>query len=118
VDLTVCRGTSGPSTLRARDALDVPFDTSQPKAQKDKVWFLLLNLLREFDELSVARRRMLEVEAVQLAASSPEIIEVLPDPDVPPDQIPPDDRQRILGALRRHRAASSTFQAFITEASF
>ena len=74
--------------------------------------------LTGFDELSVARRRMLEVEAVQLAASSPEIIEVLPDPDVPPDQITPDDRQRILGALRRHRAASSTFQAFITEAHF
>jgi hypothetical protein len=116
VDLTVCRGTSGPSTLRARDALDVPFYTSQPKAQKDKVWFPLLNLLRGFDELSVARRRMLEVEAMQLAASSPEIIEVLPDPDVPPDQIPPDDRQRILEALRRHRAASSTFREFITEA--
>jgi uncharacterized protein YbcV (DUF1398 family) len=61
---------------------------------------------------------MLEVEAAQLAASSPEIIEVLPDLDVPPDQIPADDRQRILEALRRHRSASSTFQAFITEASF
>jgi hypothetical protein len=108
----------GQGLLRARDALDVPFDTSQPKAQKDNVWFPLLNLLTGFDELSVARRRMLEVEAAQLAASSPEIIEVLPDPDVPPDQIPPDDRQRILEALRRHRSASSTFQAFITEASF
>jgi hypothetical protein len=43
---------------------------------------------------------------------------VLPDPDVPPDQIPADDRQRILEALRRHRWASSTFQEFITEASF
>jgi len=108
----------GQGLLRARDALDVPFDTSQPKAQKDNVWFPLLNLLTGFDELSVARRRMLEVEAAQLAASSPEIIEVLPDPDVPPDQIPSDDRQRILEALRRHRSASSTFQAFITEASF
>jgi Subtilase family len=108
----------GQGLLRARDALDVPFDTSRPKAQKDNVWFSLLNLLRGFDELPVARRRMLEVEAAQLAASSPEIIEVLPDPDVPPDQIPADDRQRILEALRRHRSASSTFQAFITEASF
>jgi hypothetical protein len=108
----------GQGLLRARDALDVPFDTSQPKSQKDNVWFPLLNLLTGFDELSVARRRMLEVEAAQLAASSPEIIEVLPDPDVPPDQIPPDDRQRILEALRRHRSASSTFQAFITEACF
>jgi len=115
VDSTVCRGTSGP---RTRWIPPSPFDTSQPKAQKDNVWFPLLNLLTGFDELSVARRRMLEDGAVQLTASSPEIIEVLPDPDVPPDQIPPDDHQRILEALRRHRSASSTSQAFITEVSF
>src|ERR687889_1137497 len=108
----------GQGLLRARDALEVPFDTSRPKAKKDNVWFPLLNLLTGFDELSVARRRMLEVEAAQLAASSPEIIEVLPDPDVPPDQIPPDERQRILDALRRHRSASTTFHRFITDASF
>ena len=107
----------GQGLLRARDALEVPFDTSRPKAQKDNVWFPLLNLLTGFDELSVARRRMLEVEAAQLAASSPEIIEVLPDLDAPPEQISADDRQRILEALRRHRAASRTFQEFITEAS-
>jgi hypothetical protein len=106
----------GQGLLRARDALEVPFDTSRPKARKDNVWFPLLNLLTGFDELSIARRRMLEVEAAQLAASSPEIIEVLPDLDVPPEQISADDRQRILEALRRHRAASSTFQEFITEA--
>jgi hypothetical protein len=107
----------GQGLLRARDALEVPFDTSRPKAQKDNVWFPLLNLLTGFDELSVARRRMLEVEAAQLAASSPEIIEVLPDLDVPPEQISADDRQRIVEALRRHRSASGTFQEFITEAS-
>ena len=107
----------GQGLLRARDALEVPFDTSRPKAKKDNVWFPLLNLLTGFDELSVARRRMLEVEAAQLAASSPEIIEVLPDPDVPPEQIPPDERQRILDALRRHRSASTTFHRFITDAS-
>jgi hypothetical protein len=108
----------GQGLLRARDALEVAFDTSQPKSQKDNVWFPLLNLLTGFDELSVARRRMLEVEAAQLASSSPEITEVLPDLDVPPEQISADDRQRILEALRRHRWASSTFQEFITEASF
>jgi subtilisin family serine protease len=107
----------GQGLLRARDALEVPFDTSQPKAQKDNVWFPLLNLLTGFDELPEARRRMLEVEAAQLAASSPEIIEILPDPDVPLEQISADDRQRILEALQRHRSASSTFQEFITEAS-
>jgi hypothetical protein len=108
----------GQGLLRARGALEVPFDTSQSKAQKDNVWFPLLNLLTGFDELSEAHRRMLEVEAAQLAASSPEMIEVLPDPDVPPDEISADDRQRILAALRRHRSASSTFQEFITEARF
>ena len=107
----------GQGLLRARDALDVPFDTSRPKSQKDNVWFPLLNLLTGFDELPEARRRMLEVEAAQLAASSPEIIEILPDPDVPPDEIPADDRQRILEALRRHRSASSTFREFVREAS-
>jgi hypothetical protein len=106
----------GQGLLRARDALEVAFDTSRPKARKDNVWFPLLNLLTGFDELSIARRRMLEVEAAQLAASSPELIEVLPDPDVSPDQISADDRQRILEALRRHRSASSTFRRFITEA--
>src|SRR5215203_3634925 len=107
----------GQGLLRAHDALEVPFDTSRPKAQKDNVWFPLLNLLTGFEELSEARRRMLEVEAAQLAASSPKIIEVLPDLDVPPDQIPTDDRQSILEALRRHRSASSTFHEFVTGAS-
>src|SRR5918994_3935142 len=107
----------GQGLLCARGALEVAFDTSLPKTQKDNVWFPLLNLLTGFDELPEARRRMLEVEAAQLAASSPELIEVLPDPDVPPDQISAHDRQRILEALRRHRSASSTFREFITEAS-
>src|SRR5215210_990916 len=107
----------GQGLLRARDALEVAFDTSLPRSQKDNVWFPLLNLLTGFDELPEARRRMLEVEAAQLAASSPEIIEILPDPDVPPEQIPADDRQRILEALRRHRSASSTFDEFVTEAN-
>jgi hypothetical protein len=107
----------GQGLLRARDALEEPFDTSRPKAQKDNVWFPLFTLLRGFDELSEARRRMLEVEAAQLAASSPEISEVLPDPDVSPEEIPGNDRQRILDALQRHRSASSTFREFITRAS-
>jgi subtilisin family serine protease len=107
----------GQGLLRARDALDVSFDTSRPKAQKDNVWFPLLTLLTGFDELSEARRRMLEVEAAQLAASSPEINEVLPDPDVSPEEIPANDRQRILDALQRHRSASSTFREFITRAN-
>src|ERR671921_1155210 len=107
----------GQGLLRARDALEEPFDISRPKAQKDNVWFPLFTLLRGFDELSEARRRMLEVEAAQLAASSPEISEVLPDPDVSPEEIPANDRQRILDALQRHRSASSTFREFITRAN-
>ena len=81
------------------------------------MWFPLLNVLTGFDELSVARRRMLEVEAAQLADSSPEITEVLPDSDVPPEQISADDCMKILEALRRHRVASRTFQESITGAS-
>src|SRR5215210_177007 len=107
----------GQGLLRARGTLEVAFDTSRPKAQKDNVWFPLFNLLAGFDELSFARRRMLEVEAAQLAGSSPQIIEVLPDPDVPPEQIPADDRQRILEALQRHRSASSTLRDFLTATS-
>jgi len=42
---------------------------------------------------------------------------VLPDPDVSPEDIPANDRQRILDALQRHRSASSTFQDFMTRAS-
>jgi hypothetical protein len=60
---------------------------------------------------------MLEVEAAQLAASSPEIVEVLPDPEAPPEQIPSHDRGRILEALRRHRSASGTLQEFVTRAN-
>jgi subtilisin family serine protease len=107
----------GQGLLRARDALEVPFDTTRPKAQKDNVWFPLFTLLTGFDELSEARRRMLEVEAAQLAASSPEVNEVLPDPDVTPDQIPANDRQRILDALQSHRSASSTLKKFLAEAN-
>src|SRR3712207_6978246 len=40
----------GQGLLRARGALDVPFDTSQPKARKARVVFPLLNLLTGFEQ--------------------------------------------------------------------
>ena len=103
----------GQGLLRARGALDVPFDTSRPKACKDHVWFPLLNLLTGFDQLSAARRRMLEVEAAQLAMSSPEITEILPDLDESPEQLSVADRRKIVEALRGHRSASNTFRQFM-----
>src|ERR687889_412572 len=106
----------GQGLLRARGALDVAFDTSRPKARKDHVWFPLLNLLTGFDQLPVARRRMLEVEAAQLAVSSPVITEVLPDLDESPEELSVADRQKIVEALRRHRSASNTFREFIEQA--
>jgi hypothetical protein len=77
------------------------------------VWFPLLNLLSGFDQLPVARRRMLEVEAAQLAVSSPRLTELLSDLDTPPEQISMDDRRRIVEALRKHRSASDAFRRFI-----
>src|SRR5919112_415703 len=105
----------GQGLLRARGALDVAFDTSRPKARKDHVWFPLLNLLTGFDQLPVARRRMLEVEAAQLAVSSPEITEVLPDLDESPEQLSIAERQKIVEALQMHRSASETFREFMTQ---
>lgn len=105
----------GQGLLRARDALGVPFDTSRPKAQEDNVWFPLLNVLTGFDRMPAARRRMLEVEAAQLAASSPRITEVLPDPDESPEHLSITDRQEVVEALRMHRAASDTFRQFIMD---
>jgi hypothetical protein len=106
----------GQGLLRARKALNVPFDTSQSKAQRDDVEFPLLNLLRGFDQLPAVRRRMLEVEAAQLAVSSPRVTELLPDLDEPPEQLSIADRRRIVDALRKHRSASNTFQKFIAKA--
>jgi hypothetical protein len=106
----------GQGLLRAGKALGVSFDASRPKAQKDYVRFPLLNLLSGFDQLPVARRRMLEVEAAQLAVSSPRLTELLPDLDTPPEQLSMDDRRRIVEALREHRSASETFRRFIGEA--
>lgn len=106
----------GQGLLRARDALDVPFDASQPKAQKDNVWFPLLNVLTGFDQLPATRRRMLEVEATQLGASSPKVTEILPDLDEAPEELSIADRQKIVEALRMHRSASDTFREFIMEA--
>jgi hypothetical protein len=106
----------GQGLLRARKALDVAFDTSRPKARKDNVWFPLLNLLTGFDQLPMSRRRMLEVEAAQLAVSSPQITELLPDLDESPEQISMADRRRIVDALRAHRSASDAFRRFIDQA--
>jgi len=106
----------GQGLLRARNALDVAFDTSQPKTRKANVWFPLITLLRGFDQLPAARRRMLEVEAAQLAASSPELTELLPDLDEPPEQLSMTDRRKIVETLRAHRSASETFREFIAEA--
>ncbi len=78
--------------------------------------FPLLNLLSGFDQLPVARRRMLEVEAAQLAVSSERLTGLLPDLDTPPEQLSMDDRRRIAEALREHRSASGTFRRFIGEA--
>ena len=80
------------------------------------MWFPLLNLLSGFDQSPVARRRMLEVEAAQLAVSSERLTGLLPDLDTPPEQLSMDDRRRIAEALREHRSASDTFRRFIGEA--
>lgn len=106
----------GQGLLRARDALNVLFDTSQPKTKKDNVWFPLLNLLTGFDQQPLARQRMLEVEALQLAVSSHVINVILPDPNTPPEQISMADRRKIVKMLRAHRSASNTFREFITRA--
>ncbi len=106
----------GQGLLRARKALDEPFDASRPKVREDNVWFPLLNLLTGFDRLPDARRRMLEVEAAQLAAASPEVTEALPDPDAPPEQLSPSDRKKVLKALRTHRSASAAFREFMEQA--
>jgi hypothetical protein len=102
----------GQGLLRAHKALDVPFDTAQPKTEKANVWFPLFNLLGGFDQLPAARRQMLEVEAAQLAASSPQITELLPDPDEPSEHVSMADRRRIVEALRAHRSASNALREF------
>lgn len=106
----------GQGLLRAREALDETFDATRPKTRRDHVWFPLLNLLTTFERFSEARRRMLEVEAAQLAATSPEITEIMPDPDTSPDELPAEDARRVLEALRWHRSASDNLRAFLAEA--
>ncbi len=106
----------GQGLLRARESLETPFDASRPKTRKDHVWFPLLNLLTKFDRFSEPRRRMLEVEAAQLAASSPEITEMLPDPDTSPEEFSTDEARKVVEALQRHRSASNNLRAFLAEA--
>lgn len=107
----------GQGLLRARAALDEPFDTTRPKTRKASVWFPLLNVLTGFEQFSEARRRMLEVEAAQLAVTSPAVIEILPEPDEPPEQLSLEERRRVVEALRMHRSASETFRDFMNGAS-
>jgi hypothetical protein len=107
----------GQGLLRARSALEIPFSVAHEKTSKDRVWFPLLNLLTGFDRRSMVERRMLEVEAAQLAVTSRAIAEIFADHDisVSPELITVKDRRKIVTALRKHRSASQKFRDFIAE---
>lgn len=107
----------GQGLLRARNALDKPFDVSRPKTPRDGVDFLLFREMTGFDGLPAARQRMLEVEAAQLAATSPEIMEVLPDPATPPERLSMSDRRQVVQTLRTHPSASDVLRQFVTTAN-
>jgi hypothetical protein len=107
----------GQGLLRARAALNVPFDATLPKIPRDSVGFLLLRALAGFDRLPAPRARMLEVEAAQLAVTSPRITAVLPDPDTPLERISISDRRRVVRALQAHPSASDSLRRFLTTAT-
>src|SRR5262249_18583762 len=57
-----------------------------------------------------AAQRMLELEALQLMQKSNELEKLLPDPEIDPKQISPDDRNRIVEALAEAPGASDALR--------
>jgi hypothetical protein len=106
--------------IKARDALDErPAAESDLRAEKaDSVSFPILRTLTGLgiDNLAPARRRMLELEALQLSQSA-EIEEILPDLGTPPESISSVARANIVEALISHPSASRTLRDALTTAT-
>lgn len=107
----------GRGLLRARGALDtVPDAASLVRTPADDADFAFLHLLTGAFGATAAEPRqqaMFELELAQLALSSRGAREAVPDPGLPPAQIPLAARRRLLEAILDERTCSQALQAHL-----
>lgn len=103
----------GRGQLRALDAYHKPPPAAESlhKEAADSAAFPFLRVLTGLGmtEFGDAQQRMLELEALQLSQSAA-IEAILPDPDVHPDSLSPDQRVALAQALAQHPRASQTLR--------
>lgn len=83
------------------------------KQPEDSASFPFLRIITGFGIAGVqpdARRRMLELEALQLTQQSHELEQLLPDPDMKPADVSLADRQRFIDALVSTPGTSETLR--------
>jgi hypothetical protein len=104
----------GRGELRAQDAIAVP-PAKASELRIEPVDSASFPLLRTLTGLGIeaetdARRRMLELEALQLSQSA-NIEAVLPDPELPPEQLTRTQLQAVAAALASEPGASKVLRA-------
>ena len=107
----------GRGLLRARGALDtVPDAASLVRTPADDAGFAFLHLLTGAFGATTAEPRqqaMFELELAQLALSSRSAREAVPDPGLPPAQIPLAARRRLLETILAEGTCSQALQAHL-----
>ncbi len=103
----------GRGELRGRDALDQQpaAPNTLAKTAPDSASFAFLRTLTGLGLAAApdAHQRMIELEALQLSQRAA-IEAILPDPDVPPESVPPAERRRIAEALAAQPGASQALR--------
>jgi hypothetical protein len=101
----------GNGLLRARQALDVPFDPMLPRAPFAEVSFPWLRLLGGLEAAAPTsalggRQRMYEIEALQLYMSTPRLHALTGGADPHRDQLDRRTARKLIEELGQHRGAS------------
>lgn len=103
----------GRGTLRAQMALNFPVTANPDKAPRDSARFAFLHLLTSLfgAEGDPRRQSMLELEMTQLALSSRDAREALPDPDIAAPPLA--QRRRFMEALLAGNTLSRNLRAHL-----
>lgn len=105
----------GRGLLRARQALDVPFQTNLPMTPPDSVSFAWLRLAGGLEAAPSGRELMYEVEALQVYEQSPRIQEITGGACPETDLLDRPTQKRLVKALRESPLVSDSLRAHLAD---
>ncbi len=106
----------GNGLLRASVVLEQQINLPNAPAPRDAVDFALVKELFGWQEMTLAQQQMIQVEAAQLTALSPNIEQLYDGADPASNALDKTTRKKVVQQLASRVEASQTMRSFLTEA--